>query len=378
METEFKEYEKMYEEIYGFSNIKRAFYNSRHGKLNNPSANKFEINMLTECVQLSDELKDRHYSTGKSNKFTVYYPKERNIESCPFKDKIVQHSYCDNVLYPMVCNKFIYDNYASQFGKGIHFGLDRLQGHLRHYFFSNKAAAEKHRRENNLPFVPVEQGHYADGWILKCDIKKFFAHINHDLVKEKIHKLFDNADIEWLSNIIIDSVSIDNGVGLPIGYQSSQLYALILLNDMDHLIKEKLHIKGYGRYVDDFYLIHKNKAYLQYCLKVITDYLTEYGLELNKKTQILPMKNGIDFLGFHTYLTDTGKVVCKLRKRSKENVKRKLKKFAKCYSEGTMTMRKIKDSYCSWRAHASYGNTYHLIRKMDNYYFELFGQHFND
>lgn len=199
----------------------------------------------------------------------------------------------------------------------------------------------------------------------------------HDSVKEKIHKLFDNADINRLSDIIIDSVSTDDNTGLPIGYQSSQLYALILLNDMDHLIKEKLHIKGYGRYVDDFYLIHKDKAYLQYCLKFITDYLAEYGLELNRKTQILPLKNGIDFLGFHTYLTDTGKVVCKLRKRSKENIKRKLKKFAKRYDEGTMTMRKINDSYRSWRAHASYGNTYHLIRKMDNYYFELFGQRFN-
>lgn len=367
----------MYDRVYNFSNIKRAFYCSRHGKLNNPSANKFEINMLSECVALSDKLRSKEYSTGKSTKFKVYYPKERDIESSSFIDKVVQHSYCDNVLYPAVNEKFITDNYASQYNKGTAFGLDRLKCHLRHYFFSNKAIAEKYRKENGLPLVPVEEGHYADGWILKCDIKKFFSHINHDVVKEKVHKIFSDNDVLWLSDTIIDSVSVNNGVGLPIGYQSSQLYALLLLNGLDHFVKEKLHIKGYGRYVDDFYLIHKDKSYLQHCLNVIQDYLSQYGLELNRKTQIFPIKNGIDFLGFHTYITDSGKVICKLRKRSKENMKRKLKKFAEEYKAGMRSIENIRASYGSWRSFASYGNTHHLIRNMDEYYYKLFGQQFN-
>lgn len=96
--------------------------------------------------------------------------------------------------------------------------------------------------------MSVEEGHYADGWILKCDIRKFFAHIDHEAVKEKLEKLFVDKDIKWLSDTIIDSVSISDGVGLPIGYQSSQLYALVLLNELDHLVKEKLHIQGYGKW----------------------------------------------------------------------------------------------------------------------------------
>lgn len=367
----------MYEIIYDFSNIKRAFYNARHNKLNNPSANQFEINMLSECVRLSDELKYKTYTTGKSTQFKVYYPKERNIESSSFRDKVVQHSYCDNILYPAVCDKLIYDNFASQYGKGTQFGLERLKRQLRHYFFSNKAIAEKFRKENNLPQISVEEGHYADGWILKCDIRKFFAHIDHQAVKDKLEKLFDDNDIRWLSDTIIDSVSIGDGIGLPIGYQSSQLYALVLLNGLDHLVKEKLHIKGYGRYVDDFYLIHRDKSYLQYCLSVIRNYLGEYGLELNEKTQIFPLKNGIDFLGFHTYLTDTGKVVCKVRKRSKDNMRRKMKKFAKLYRNGLISLEKVRNSYGGWRAHASYGDTYHLIQNMDWYYERLFGEPFN-
>lgn len=367
----------MYDSIYNFSNIKRAFYSARHSKLNNPSANRFEINMLSECVRLSDELRYKKYTTGKSTKFKVYYPKERDIESSTFQDKVVQHSYCDNVLYPTICNRLIYDNFASQYGKGTRFGLDRLKRQLRHYFFSNKAEAEKYRKENGLPLVSVEEGHYADGWILKCDIRKFFAHIDHEAVKEKLKKLFVDKDIKWLSDTIIDSVSIDDGIGLPIGYQSSQLYALVLLNGLDHLIKEKLHIKGYGRYVDDFYLIHRDKSLLQYCLSVIRNYLSEYGLELNEKTQIFPLKNGIDFLGFHTYLTATGKVVCKVRKRSKDNMRRKMKKFAKLYRNGLISLEKVRHSYGGWRAHASYGNAYHLIQNMDQYYKRLFGEPFN-
>lgn len=130
----------MYDSIYNFSNIKRAFYDARHKKLKNPSANKFEINLLSECIRLSDELKYKQYATGKSTKFKVYYPKVRDIESSTFRDKVVQHSYCDNVLYPTVSKSFIYDNYASQYNKGVQFGLDRLKKHLRHYFFSKKVS----------------------------------------------------------------------------------------------------------------------------------------------------------------------------------------------------------------------------------------------
>lgn len=119
-----------------------------------------------------------------------------------------------------------------------------------------------------------------------------------------------------------------------------------------------------------------DKSYLQYCLSVIRNYLGEYGLELNEKTQIFPLKNGIDFLGFHTYLTDTGKVVCKVRKRSKDNMRRKMKKFAKLYRNGLIPLEKVRHSYGGWRAHASYGNAYHLIQNMDQYYEWLFGEPF--
>lgn len=138
------------------------------------------------------------------------------------------------------------------------------------------------------------------------------------------------------------------------------------------MIKERLGIKMYGRYMDDFYLIHPDKDYLRYCLEEIRKYLVPLGLELNQKTAIFPLSQGIDFLGFRTYLTDTGKVVRKVRRDSKNRIRRKLKKFRHLLDEGRIDFETIIQSYYSWVGHAEHGNSYHLIRKTDDLFFNLF------
>ena len=105
---------------------------------------------------------------------------------------------------------------------------------------------------------------------------------------------------------------------------------------MDHMIKERLGIKYYGRYMDDFYLIHEDRAYLQFCLEEIRRFLVPLGLELNQKTAIFPLSQGIDFLGFRTYLTDSGKVVRKVRRESKNRIRRKITKFRHLVDEGRL------------------------------------------
>lgn len=205
--------------------------------------------------------------------------------------------------------------------------------------------------------------------MLKCDIRKYFANIRHDLVKQMVRRYIQDEDTLWLIDLVIDELE---DPGLPIGLQTSPLLSLMLLNEFDHMIKERLHIKYYGRYADDFYLIHEDKAYLQHCLNEIKKYLARYGLELNEKTQIFPLKNGIDFLGFHTYITDTRKVIRKMRKRSENNTRRKLKKMKKKLDAGTICMEKINEFYKSWREYASGGDTYHLIQNMDSLYNSLF------
>lgn len=290
-----------FEEVYKFEALYRAYRKARQGKRWKEAAAKFEVNLLEALNLLSEMLRTKTYKLSPYNTFKVYEPKERIVMSNSYKDKVVQHALCDNVLEPVLTKSFILDNYASQKNKGTHFGLDRLREFMRSFY-----------RKNGV-----------DGWVLKCDITKYFYNIKHDILKQQIRRHLTDANILWLVDMIIDST--EGNVGLPIGNQTSQLFALLYLNNLDHFIKEKLGIKYYGRYMDDFYLIHRDKAYLQDCLKQIEAHAAELGLTLNNKTQILPLKNGIDFLGFHSYITESGKVIRKVRRKSKNNVRRKLK-----------------------------------------------------
>jgi hypothetical protein len=159
-------------------------------------------------------------------------------------------------------------------------------------------------------------------------------------------------------------VYIDCAEGLPLGYQTSQLFALLYLDEFDHFVKEVLHIRYYGRYMDDFFLIHPDKEYLQFCLREIKAFMADLGLELNEKTQIFPLQNGIDFLGFHTYLTDSGKVIRKLRHSSIKRMRAKLHRWERDYPLGLVTREKIMQSWQAWDAHAAHGNTWTLRQQV--------------
>ena len=215
----------------------------------------------------------------------------------------------------------------------------------------------------------------GDGWVLKGDFSKFFYTLLHSYCYEtarralkwlKDPELIDFA--EWLLWLIIDSTP---DPGIPIGNQSSQLLALLYLDAFDHWLRDDRGLV-YGRYMDDFYIIHSDKLLLRQILKEIEAYIKPLGLRLNGKTQILPLKNGIDFLGFHTYLTQTGKVVRKVRAKSIDNMKRKIRKFRALVDSGKITLDSVVQSYASWTGHISHGNTYHLRQNMDAYFFSYF------
>ena len=150
---------------------------------------------------------------------------------------------------------------------------------------------------------------------------------------------------------------------MPLGYQTSQLFALMFLDEFDHIIKEKYRIKYYGRYMDDFYIICSDKKKLQCILRDVRALMDSYGLELNQKTAIFPLRNGIDFLGFHSYLTDTGAVIQKLRRDSSKRMKNKIKYWETAYPAGEATKQEILRSFDAWDAHAAHGDTYSLRRK---------------
>lgn len=118
--------------------------------------------------------------------------------------------------------------------------------------------------------------------------------------------------------------------------------------------------------MDDFYLIHPSKEHLKYCLLVLTEYLKTLDLDLNGKTQIFPFKNGVSYLGFHTYITESGEVVRKLLNSKKRNAQRKYLKMAKLVASGKIKRKKFDDSFNSWKNHVSHGNCKRLCLALKN------------
>ncbi|MGN0181886.1 MAG: reverse transcriptase/maturase family protein [Candidatus Ornithomonoglobus sp.] len=302
---------------------------------------EFENELMYNIMKLKIELEEKIYSVGGYKSFKVYEPKEREIMALSFRDRIVQHSLCDNVLEPFLDARLDYDNAACRKGKGTHFALDRLKYFLQKGY--NKWG--------------------SDYYILKCDIRKYFYNINHDILKKNLYRFIGDEDLIRLLDVIIDST--DGNVGLPIGNMTSQWFAIFYLDKMDRFIRNELRIKLYSRYMDDFILIHNNKDYLKECLDRIRAFLDdELALELNEKTQIFPVKNGVDYLGFHTYITETGKVIRKIRRKSKAAMKRKIKKFNIEYSANNMEYERIHQSIASWIGHAKHGDTFYLRKNI--------------
>ena len=330
-----------FEKVIDFDNMYRAFRKAKRGKGHKKSSARFDVSALDGINTLIAQLRDHTYRISDYTEFKVYEPKERVIQTTAFKDKVIQHSLCDNVIMPRLQSVFIRDNCAGQKGKGTLFGLNRLSEQMQQFY-------EKYGFK---------------GYILKCDVTKFFYSISHDQLKDIVHYHFGrDLGICWLCDLFIDSTP---GKGIPLGNQINQGFALLYLDGMDKLIKYELGIEYYGRYMDDFWLIHPSKAYLRYCLEVITAYLETLELTLNGKTQIFPFKSGVSYLGFHTYIAANGTSVRRLKNQNKRNAQKKFVRMAKLVASGKLTRAKFDASYNAWKNHASHGNCYGLIRTLD-------------
>ena len=332
-----------YERICSFSNLMQAHRAARKGKRDRRDVIEFEMRLSENLTKLSAALREHRYRMSPYQVFYVYDPKERLIHAPCYRDRVVQHCICDQVLGPLLEKRLIYDNAACRIRKGTHFSLNRLT-----YFLTD-----------------FHKKHGTDGYFLKCDIRKYFQNIDHDVLKKKIARLPTDKETKNLLYGIIDSYESGPGIGLPLGNQTSQWFAIYYLDEIDRLIKEKLHIRYYTRYMDDFVLIHENKAYLSECLSVIHRCLHEnLKLELNEKTQIFPIRCGVDYLGFHTYMTKSGKIIRKVRQGTKKKYRRRLRQMQDKYARGQMELEEITAVLNSYHAHLSHGHTWHLQRKL--------------
>ena len=338
---------------------------ARQGKTTKKPIVKFDLEQGVNLHKLVEKMQSGTYKIHGYQNFYVYTPKKRQIQALRYDDRIVQHVLCDNYLMPYFSKRVIYDNSACQQGKGHHFALRRITKFLHSY-------------HNN---------HGANGYVLKCDILKFFPSIPHDVVKKMIGKHIKDPQVKQLFFDIIDSYKTTevfmkkNGIkrfehfkgkdgrwltreivrGVPIGNQTSQIIGMIYLDAVDRLVKEQLHIKYYSRYMDDFILIHPSKEYLRECLERIR-YVVEKKLKLqfNDKTQIFPLKNGFQYLGFVFYLKSNGKVIKKVKKATQKRFKsriRFLNKFYPLKKVDRMTAQSILASYHGHLKNSTNGKT---------------------
>ena len=327
----------MYEKLTDFASIYQAYKKTAKGKHDKNEVVRYETNLHMQLWRLKERIENKTIKIGGYHKFMVFDPKKREIQALSFSDRVFQHLLCDKVLMPYFEPKLIYDNAACRKNKGTHFAQNRFTGFLREHY----------------------KKYGSKGYILKYDIKGYFNSIHHKVLKEKL-KNFPDKEIKELLYYIIDSYESEPERGIPMGNQSSQWFALYYLDRLDRTIKEKLHIKYYIRYMDDGVLLHQDKEYLKECLVVIKEQAAKDKLEFNKKTQIFPLCQGVDFLGFHFYLTDTGKVIKKLRTSNKKRFKRRLKQFERQYAKGKITYEEIKRSLASYQGHLKHGHTYKL------------------
>ncbi|MEX2014027.1 MAG: reverse transcriptase/maturase family protein [Parcubacteria group bacterium] len=214
---------------------------------------------------------------GGYHAFNISDPKPRNIHKASVRDRLLHHAIY-RVLYSFFDKKFISDSYSCRLNKGTHKAMERFK------IFAYK----------------VSKNNTKQCWILKCDIKKFFASIDHTVLKNILERYIKDKDILWLLFQIIDSFETSTGRGLPLGNLTSQLLVNIYMNEFDQFVKHKLKVKYYIRYADDFVILHQSKDHLTYLRHGVNMFLEE-KLKLSlypDKVFIKTLSSGVDFLGW--------------------------------------------------------------------------------
>ncbi|HRY62961.1 MAG TPA: reverse transcriptase/maturase family protein, partial [Candidatus Paceibacterota bacterium] len=232
---------------------------------------------MRNLFQLHEDLKTKKYEHSKYVEFKISDPKPRIIHKAAVRDRLLHHA-LHRMLYPFFDTKFITDSYSCRIDKGSHEALNKFRR------FSFK----------------VSKNNTKTAWILKCDIKKFFASIDHKILIRIIKDSISDKDITWILSEVINSFNLGNNKGLPLGNLTSQLFANIYMDRFDKFIKHTLKVKYYIRYADDFIFISENKNELMGMYPKIKDFLWQkLRLELHgSKTLLKSVASGIDFLGW--------------------------------------------------------------------------------
>ena len=331
--------EKTYQDIISLENLYAAWAEFLHGKSKKNDVREFGLNLSDNLVSLHNDLKNFAYAHGSYDAFKISDPKPRDIHKAKVRDRVLHHAIYRQ-MHPFFNRTFIADSYSCQLSKGAHKALNKFKT------FGLKVSG------NNTKTV----------WILKCDIKKFFASMNHKILLEILEAYIPDKNIMWLMERIVASFgSGTKGTGLPLGNLTSQLFCNIYMNEFDQFVKHKLKAKHYVRYADDFVFFANSKVQLENLIPYLALFLEKrLGLKLHPdKIFIKTLGSGVDFLGWVHFPNHRV-----LRTSTKRRAFRGIKKQPKL---------PVINSYLGLMSH---GNAFVLKQEVLNLY-GLFGREFS-
>ncbi len=261
------------EDVISIENLLLAWQEFLKGKKNKKDVQEFQYNLMDNILALHNNLASGAYKHGSYYEFNICDPKPRIIHKATVRDRLLHHAVY-RILYPFFDKTFIADSFSCRNEKGTHKAMQRF------------------KQFGNI----VSKNNTKTCWILKCDIKKFFASIDQPVLLRMLDEGISDKRIVALLKEIISSFP----AGLPLGNLTSQLFANVYMNEFDQFVKHELKVRYYIRYADDFVLFSEEKAYLENIIFDISIFLQEkLKLKLHPdKIFIKTLASGVDFLGW--------------------------------------------------------------------------------
>lgn len=330
-----------------FENLHAAAWEVFRGKRDKLHAQRFFAGLEKNLFALQDELRTGSYRPGPYRTFWIHDPKPRLISAAPLRDRVVHHAVV-RVVEPIFEKRFIHDSYACRPGKGNHRALRRFVGWAR-----------------------------AHRYVLMLDVHRFFPSIDHEVLKAEIRRGLGDERLLRLLDTVIDGSNPQERVlrwfpgddlftplerrrGLPIGNLTSQWLANVLLDRVDHLVKDRLRMKRYLRYVDDAALFHDDREVLADARAAIVNELAAMRLSLNaRKSRLRQCREGLTFLGFVV----TPKHV-RLAQSAVRRARAQGRALVHDYARGQVDLETVRCSWVSWLAHVGQGDTQGLVRSV--------------
>ena len=287
-----KKFPVTYDDVTSVENLLSAWQEFVKGKRGKRDVQEFQLCLMDNVLSLHRDLVSGAYRHGPYHAFNISDPKPRSIHKATVRDRLLHHAIYRK-LYPPYDRTFIADSFSSRNGKGTHRALERFRSMC----------------------FDVSNNHTKTIWVLKCDVKKFFASVDHNVLLALLRRRITDARIlTLLENVIGSFYTGAGGVGnithmrdvtssrsgLPLGNLTSQLLANVYLNELDQHVKRTLKVRHYIRYADDFVVLHHDKLALLGLLRYIVVFLREQlRLELHtNKVSIKTLASGVDFLGW--------------------------------------------------------------------------------